>query len=201
MAVTEGLYVAATLFVFVVIVIAYGSFRQRQLTRPIYIENPILGLLDLSNGLSASDVDSDREILSELFSNVVQGSAQTPKCDVLLIYCQIEPDGRIRGSQRGLRDLIRESGAPVVVVASANTHEGYIAAAKKIGYGYANLVMTHDRKGDGFGPYFYQLFSTMKQGISMPVAWGRRAAPIPGKEQPAVPAVIFVCEAGQIAFR
>jgi hypothetical protein len=197
MSIMEGLFIAMLLFTSVVIVLhRYG--RRPNVT---FIEKPTLGLLDLSNGLSTSDLNADRETLGSLFYSARQSTSQAPKCDVLFMYCQIETDGHIRGSKLGLRELIRESGASVVIIASENSAEGYIAASKKTGYGYANLVMTHDRKGEVFGRYFYKLFSEMKQGTSMPLAWVKLAPQIRGAAHLDAPEVIFVCETGHIAFR
>lgn len=193
---TDGYFylVALILFVFVVVVLyVYG--RAPKLT---FIEKPILGLLDLSDGAYASEVLADRATLSSLFYFVSDSTTWPPKCDVLFVYCQIEADGRIRGLEMGLRDLIRESGAPIVVVAAENTAEAYIAAAKSKEYGFANLMMIIYRKGDVFAKFFYNLFSAMKQGVSMPMAYVKLSSQMSGND---FPGLIFYIEAGQIAFR
>jgi len=76
-----------------------------------------------------------------------------------------------------------------------------MAACKKKGYGDANLVMTISRKGELFGPFSHKLFSAMKQGTSMPIAWVKLAPQVPGKDHPDCPGALFSVEAGQIAFR
>jgi hypothetical protein len=120
---------------------------------------------------------------------------------VLFLYCHIEPSGTIRGSSRGLREIIRDSRAAVVVVASENSGDSYIAAGKRCGYGLANLVMALDRRGDVFPKFFQRLFTEMKHGVSMPVAWVKFAPQAPRAEHADCPGTIFACEVGQLAFR
>lgn len=191
-----GWTIAGVLTLFIVVVL----YRYRRPTKA-FIEKPVLGLLDISGGQSVSEVNADRETLGGLFDEVFVSTSKPPKCDVLLLYCSIETDGRIRGSELGLRELIRESGAPVVIVASENTAEQYHAAAKKKDYGHANLVMTIGRRGEVFGQFFHKLFSAMKGGTSMPLAWVKLAPQIPGKDHPDCPISLMLCEVGQIAFR
>ena len=114
---------------------------------------------------------------------------------------ELERDGRIRNWRDGLREVIRNSGATVVVVASENESDAYIAAGKDKGYGRANLVMTLQRSGTVFPSFFAQLFADMKRGVSMPVAWVKLAPQVPGHEHPDCPGTIFSCEAGQVAFK
>jgi hypothetical protein len=192
-----GWLIAGVLTMFVVVVL----YRYRQSATVAFIEKPVLGLLDLSDGQSISEVKTDRETLGSLFFAVLESTTKPPKCDVLLLYCTIETDGRIRGSELGLRELIRESGAPVVIVASENSAERYNSAAKKKEYGNANLVMTMNRRGEVFGQFFHKIFSAMKEGASMPLAWVKLVPQIPGKDHPDCPVSLLVCEVGQIAFR
>lgn len=189
--------VAFVLFLFVVVVI-YLHPRPPKLA---FIEKPILGLLDLSGGANAADAVADRATLGSLFYFVTESTAWPPKCDVLFVYCQVEDDGHIRGWKSGLRDLIQESGALIVVVASENNADACLAATKETGYGRANIVLTFGRREELFGYFFYRLFNAMKQGTSMPLAWVQLAPQIPGRDHPDVPSALFLCEAGPIAFR
>jgi hypothetical protein len=61
-------------------------------------------------------------------------------------------------------------------------------------------VMTLSRQGAAFPPFFAQLFTDMKRGVSMPVAWVKLAPQGPVKEQDKLPSTIFACEAGQMVF-
>ncbi len=128
------------------------------------IRAPSLGVLDLQGEAARAVVDEDREALGSLFSSAAQSDGEVPRCDVLLVYCAIGGDGH-RGSERGLRELIRDSGAQVVVVGSPNEPEAYFAAADQKGYGHANLVMTLDRKGGAFPGFFPACLLDVRRGV------------------------------------
>jgi hypothetical protein len=188
-----GIIVGVVASVFLVV-----ALRRRRVPR---IQSPTLGILDLSAGSAAADIDADRTAIERLFSSVVESATEPPTCNVLFLYWHIEADGSIRGSKLGLREIIRDSSASVVVVATENASDSYIAAYKDKGYGYANLVMTYERKGDAFATFFQRLFTQMKRGVSMPIAWVKLAPQVPGMKHVDVPEALFACEAGQIAFR
>ena len=179
------------------IVILVIVLRRRRVPR---IQSPTLGIFDLSADSAAAELDADRTALGPLFSSVVESTSEPPTCNVLFLYCRLEANGSIRGYRRGLREIIRDSGAAVVVVATANASDNYIAASQDKGYGHANIVMTLDRNGDAFTTFFQKLFADMKRGVAMPMAWVKLAPQIPGVEQADVPDTIFVREAGQSAF-
>ncbi|MET0399290.1 MAG: hypothetical protein ABW277_21045 [Longimicrobiaceae bacterium] len=161
------------------------------------IRAPSLGVLNLQGEVARSLVDEDREAVGPLFCSAEESDGEVPRCDVLLVYCAVGGDGRIAGSERGLRELIRDSGAQVVVVGSPNEPEAYFAAAEQKGYGHSNLVMTLDRKGGAFPGFFRRLFSAMFEGASMPVAWARLA---PQHAHAHAPETIFAAERGQVTF-
>ena len=165
------------------------------------IVSPTIGFLDLAGGDASAAKAADKAALVPLFSSSVESSDVPPICSVLFLYCHIEPSGSIRGSSRGLREIIRDSRAAVVVVASENSGDSYIAAGKQRGYGRANLVMALDRKGDIFPKFFQRLFTEMKHGVSMPVAWVKFAPQAPKAEHADCPGTIFACELGQLAFK
>jgi hypothetical protein len=120
---------------------------------------------------------------------------------VLFIYSDIEADGRLVGTTAGLRDLVRDAGARVVVVASENPGGAGMAAARSAKYGRANLVLTLDRKGALFSTFFARLFADMMNGVSMPLAWVKLAPQIPGDAHADCPEAVFLAEAGQVAFK
>ena len=130
----------------------------------------------------------------------MRGSASSPFCDVLFLYCDIESDGRVANFPGTLRDLIQTLRAPLVAVASENSSDAYISTTKGQEHGRANLVMTLSRKGAAFPTLFAQLFTDMKRGVSMPVAWVKLAPQGPVKEHETMPSTIFACEAGQMVF-
>ncbi|MBM3802856.1 MAG: hypothetical protein FJW26_11180 [Acidimicrobiia bacterium] len=165
------------------------------------IEAETLGILNLCGDGAAGWAAADKAALAQLFQNVKESEQQPPGCNLLLLYCTIDNDGSIVGSRLGLREIIRDSGAPVVVVASPNSGESYKAGAKERPYGQANLVMTIDRKGEAFGQFFQKLFGEMKRGRSMPAAWVKLAPQGPHPAQAGVPDTVFFCELGPLVFR
>jgi hypothetical protein len=165
------------------------------------IQSPTIGFLDLTAGEASNEIAADRAAISNLFSSSEDSSSEPPRCNVLFLYCRLEPDGSVRGSNRNVREIIRDSGAAVVVLASENSVDSYIAGTKKQRYGQANLVMALNRRGDVFPKFFERLFAEMKRGVSMPVAWVKLAPQIPGVDHADCPGTIFSCEAGQLAFK
>ena len=161
---------------------------------------PTLGVLNLKGAPAKAIIAEDTAALASLFSSAAPSEGAPPRCDVLFIYCDISSDGRIDGSQSGLREIIRDSGAHVVIVASENSSESYVAAGKQTGYGRANLVLTLQRNGPSFTSFFRRLFAEMTKGVSMPAAWGKLAPQVPDDDHPDCPGTIFACEAGQITF-
>ena len=169
-------------------------------TRTTVIKQPKLGILDLSNGEYSSCIGGDKTVLQKVFPTLSESFDAPPVCDVLLIYGHVESGGSIKNSKIGLREIIRDSQASVVVFATDNPANNYLQAGQRKPYGRANLVMTIDRKGDVFAQFFQRLFTAMKQGTPMPVAWVKLAPQIPNTAHNDCPDTIFACELGQIAF-
>ena len=168
--------------------------------RPSVIHSPRLGILNLKGEVAEQLIAADVDALMPVLGSPVRGSTASPFCDVLFIYCDIGPDGRISNFPGTLRDLINRLRAPLVVVASENSSGAYISTTKGQRHGRANLVMTLSRRGGAFPAFFARLFTDMKRGVSMPVAWIKLAPQGPVKEQENLPSTIFACDAGQIAF-
>jgi hypothetical protein len=166
----------------------------------IRIESPRFAILDLSGGADAGLVEEDKNALSDILGSPVESASSAPSCDVLFIYGRLDAAGAFEREPHGLREIIRDSGAKVVVVASENVSDNYIKATPRKAYGNANLVMTLSRRGGRFAAFFRELFARMKSGTSMPVAWVALAPQIPNEEHPSCPDTIFACEAGQVSF-
>ena len=179
----------------------FNLFKRTSTKRIPTIDSPTIGFLDFTGGDASAVIAADKTALVPLFSSFSESSDEPPICNVLFFYCHLEPNGSISGSSFGLREIIRDSRAAVVVVASENSGDSYIAASKQRGYGRANLVMALDRKGDIFSKFFQRLFTEMRLGVSMPVAWVKLAPQVPRSEHADCPDTIFVCEVGQLAFR
>jgi hypothetical protein len=163
------------------------------------LASPRLGILNLG-GDKSEYVEADSSFLRSLFGAVRSLELTDVKCDVLFLYAELRPDGSIVNADRGLREIIRDRGAKVVVVASPNPGDHYIKGGRRKPYGHANLVLTIDRRGQAFERFFSALFFRMKQGVSMPVAWVELNPQVPAREQLDNPGTIFACELGQLAF-
>jgi hypothetical protein len=177
------------------------GFLRWLLRRGPRIEAHTLGVLDLSGGTAGALMAADRTALAPLFRRVSESTDAPPRSTLLLVYCTIAADGAILNSARSLREIIRDAGAPVVVVATPNSDQSYtVAANRNKQLARANLVMTLDRKGETFAHFFRRLVADMKQGTSMPRAWVKLAPQTPRGTHPDCPDAIFACELGQLAF-
>jgi hypothetical protein len=177
---------------------AWREARARR--KKIVIHSPKIGMFNLLGGSAEEFIGQDRKCLEALFGDAEVADSAPPQCDVLFIYCNVKSEGQIENYGDGLRELIRDSNAKIVVVATENPTENYTAAALQKGYGQANLVMTRNRKGEMFDLFFERLFRKMKQGSTMPLAWDELAPQRPGKTHKKCPGTIFLCEAGHLSF-
>lgn len=180
-----------------------GSSSTRRITvdNPLVIESPRIGFFNLLDSSARSILEEDKQAFRPLFAAIEESNVIPPVCDVLMIYARVESDGRIAGSTVGLRDIIRQSGAAIVVVASENDPKSYTAAGKSTGYGQANLVLTLKRKGAAFTRFFAQLFGRMLKGKSMLLAWVELAPQVSGTTHENCPESIFAAEISHIVFK
>ena len=164
------------------------------------IQSPRLGILNLMGKEAESLIEADRAALEGSFSSAELSEKNIPICDTLIIYAQIEPDGKIRGSQESFREIIQHSRASIVIVATENESKNYLEAAKKTGYGQANFALTLKRNGKAFAKFFSEIFQQMHEGTPMPRAWVK-LAPQGGKvTYDNCPDAMLTCELGQITF-
>lgn len=161
-----------------------------------------LGLHDLSGGVAEPLLAADRAALAPLFHRVSESSDAPPRSTLLLVYCTIGADGGILNSPRTLREIIRDAGAPVVIVATPNPRRRYgLAVRRQRQLARANLVLTLDRRGGAFDVFVRRLVTEMKKGTSMPRAWAK-LAPRARKGEPLErPETLVACELGKLAFR
>jgi hypothetical protein len=175
--------------------------RPVTLRNPLVISNPKIGFLNLMGAPARPLVDEDMTALKPLFSGCLQSDTATPICDVLMIYAAIEATGVVQSGSVSLREMIYNSHAPIVVVATENGAQSYIAASKRPGSGKANLVMTLKRKSASFPSFFKQLFGMMFHDVTMPLAWVKLAPQIPGMEHKDVPETICAMEVTHVLFK
>jgi hypothetical protein len=175
----------------------------RRITRdsPLILPSPRIGFLDLSGSSMSSILEEDKAAFIPLFAASEESDQKPPICDVLMIYGNVSSDGRILRSHDDLREIIRKSRAPIVIVASENEVKSYIAAGKRPGQGQANLVMTLNRRGAAFTEFFTRLFQRMSAGTSMPMAWVELAPQVSGAAHENCPETIFSAEVTHIVFK
>jgi hypothetical protein len=190
-----------TLIVAVLIVAGVAVVALTKRRNTLAIHSPRLGILNLKGDAAERLIAEDMGALTPVLGTPVRGTASSPFCNVLFIHCDIAPDGRVTNFSGTLRDLIQTLCAPLVVVASENSGDAYVLSTKGQKHGRANLVMTLSRQGGAFPEFFARLFTDMKRGVSMPVAWVKLAPQGPVKEHEKLPSTIFACEAGQLVFR
>jgi hypothetical protein len=118
--------------------------------RVILIKSPKLGILNFK-GRSALQIEAaDRSAVERFFSGTVESTSVVPSCDVLFIYCDFDADGNVVGTTLQIREIVRDSGAAVAVVASENP--------KKVSSKLANQPVTVKRT--------WSLRSTVRAGLS-----------------------------------
>jgi len=160
----------------------------------------VIGFLNLQGAQGTSLLEADRARIAPLFKDSRISNDSIPKCDVLFIYCSLGADGSVAASRIGVRDMIREAGAYVAVVASENDPDSYIKGVPTRKDWRTNIVMVIERRSDRFALFFRQLFERMLNGQSMLLAWVELAPQIPGRGDSDVPATIMAAEAGHIVF-
>jgi hypothetical protein len=136
--------------------------------------------------------------------NVQVASAPVPTCDVLFLYCDLEPSGKIVGQASSLRGLIRESKASIAVIASEvpsglTRNSEFQKSVGRADNPPANLVITLNRNGKTFARFFKSMFQLMWTGVPMPMA-SVRLAPQGPIQAADIPGTICLMEAGQVAF-
>jgi hypothetical protein len=169
----------------------------------VRIPNPTLGLMNLGGEEYAALLNEDRSALGSLFDNVVvSADGNVPQCNVLFLYANVASDGSIPGaSESSVRRLAARAGASLLVVASNNPSEHIVAANKLPGPRYASLVFTIDRNGDGFGRFFKEIFTLMKAGKTMPMAWAKIAPQHESVMPKYAPATVFLPEGKFVVLR
>ena len=164
------------------------------------IRAPKLGILNLLATAGTAWAAEDAGALVPFFDGVRESDATTPRCDVLMLYCDVAHDGTIVHDRRRLREIVRESKAQIVIVASPNVAADYMEAMRETGFGTANVVLTLDRKGPAFARFFVRLFERMRAATPMPVAWVELQPQDAGAVRPEHPDLVCLMERGHVAF-
>jgi hypothetical protein len=158
--------------------------------------------LNLDDESFASLIAEDRDALSPLFSLETGTGYQLPKCDVLFVYADIASDAALGlGKELTIRHLAERAGDSIVVLASNNPAEAAMTASKLPGLKRANVVWTLNRRGDSFPRFFKELFTQMKAGKSMPMAWVAISPQYESETHRDLPETICQLEAAPVRFR
>ena len=170
-------------------------------SRPLKIQNPTIGFLNLSAATGAALLEADQRALGPLFSETrVSDGGPVPQCDVLFIYCRLSTEADAPGSVASPRELIKSARAYIAVFALENDSKAYIKRiGKRTDWG-ANIVMVLNRNGDRFAAFFQQLFAAMFAGQTMPMAWVRLAPQGPSPKHDEMPSSLFAAGAGHVTF-
>jgi hypothetical protein len=169
----------------------------------VRIPKPRLGLMNLGGEQFAAILNEDRAAFGSLFDSVVVSTdGSIPQCSVLFLYANVASDGSIVGAvESSVRQFAAGAGAALVVIASNNPSEHVAVAHQRPGSRDASLVFTIDRRGDGFGRFFKEIFTLMKAGKTMPMAWAKIAPQHESVMPQYAPATIFLPEGKFVVFR
>jgi hypothetical protein len=165
------------------------------------VNGPGIGFLFLRPDAEAL-LKEDQAALSPLFKSSQTGAKIEWPCTVLLIYATLDLDGKIVETGQYLRDVVRQSGAFIAVVATETSTEILSGGNwKPRGVWAANIVLTGARHGGAFPLFFHRLFSLMYGGRSFAVSWNHLAPQFAGAEHGDAPGTLCLVEAGGITFR
>lgn len=198
-----GIGIGVVIALIVVATLAWWIWRARRMARAMVILDPRWAVLDLTRESRSEEIATDQRILAPILGTPTVSISTPPGADILFIYGRFDANGGFANGGAALRELIRDSGAKVVVLASDNDPSLLAAAAPNVGYGYANLIVTLERRGSALATFLGELFTRMYAGETMPLAWVTLSPQIPGREEeedPHTPSVIFLPEAGQLTF-
>jgi hypothetical protein len=172
---------------------------------PLVIAQPAIAFVNWCGARCETMVAWDCAQIGELFGDkVVTSTGAIPRCDVLFLYCDFTASG-IAG-QSSVRDLIRESGARIAVIATELPPDlmSKNEFPKSLDRGKSqpvNLVFVMRRNGLAFRRFFRALFQHMLDGESMTLAWMKLAPQVPHLQPPDMPVIMCLTEAPSVTFR
>jgi hypothetical protein len=86
---------------------------------PVIIEQPSIAFLNLIGPDTNAMAEADRQAIGGPFRQATASAGKpVPTCDILFLYCRLEPSGSIAPYNIFLRDVIGKTGARIAVVAS-----------------------------------------------------------------------------------
>jgi len=140
--------------------------------------------------------DSASEVLSKLSG-----------FDIVHLLCRVTEAGELDSAMGAaipavslLETCVNEN-VKLLVVASGNNPEGYIAGFKAKGMPL-NLVMTLDRRGEKYQPWLDALLTKLSSGKTLPAAWVAIVPQVHGHApHDNAPGCIFFAGRGSVIFR
>lgn len=145
---------------------------------------PSLGILNFLGASAEALGAADREALS-LPAAAPHASGTVPRCEVLLVYADVKDDGALEGTVLRLADLVAQSGARYVILASPNRPRALAKASAGL-RAPLDVVMTQHRQDGAFTALLGRIFSVARtERVPLAVAWERLRAEHPVPEDPA----------------
>ena len=208
----------AGLIVLLALVVVAIAWRQRSTTGEAIaiatlevpmgdrVHRPVAGILDLTAGASRREIEADTRVALRRFERIVRSVSSPPRSDVLFIYAHVDADGTVNDSDLSIRQIVAQAGAAIAVMATPNGSDGWASAPDPDArpasgaHDKMNLVVTLDRVDGAFGRFFARLFEAMHSGESLAKAWQRLAPQGSPSRHSDLPALIFICERGDVAF-
>lgn len=173
-------------------------FANRESVVPLTIGFANLGGDDLLPLLT-----EDVAALSSMFKNTnIAPATRLPSCEILFLYAHLRVDGTLAGIdvQAGLRQIAQLTGAMLIVLASPCSSDAAQKCVALPGQKLANLILTLDRREDGFAKFFRELFELMGTGTPLLNAWVELAPQHPSAMPDFAPETLLIAEAGNIKF-
>jgi hypothetical protein len=162
-----------------------------------------IGFANLSGDDLVPLLTEDAAVLSGIFERTnIAPVTRFPSCEILFLYAHLREDGTLAGVDvpAGLRQVSQLTGAKIVVLASPNHSENAQKSAALPGQKSANLIVTLNRNGDGFGRFFGELFERMESGSSLMQSWVELAPQHSSAMPSYAPSTFLIAEAGDMRF-
>ena len=166
----------------------------------VVLYGPVIGFANLAGAPGEAQLAEDRAALAPLFRGRLIDDSARPSCHVLFLYCAVDADGHVVGSDLPLFELAKACGARFVVLASANDPKMLTKAAGGKSDWAANFVLTLDRKGSNFPAFFHALFQAMFNQTGFGLAWVGLAPQGPHQSDN-LPGTIAVANIPNLAFQ
>ena len=169
-------------------------------TNTLFIPEPSIVFLNLGEELFKTQLSLDVRTLSPLFTDHQISNGPIPKCDILFVYCRLNPNGKIPNYNSGINRAVKMAHARIGVVASENRKSAYVKVMQRHTDWDANMIYVSGRSNENLGDFFYNLFDYMFQGRSLLSAWEEITSDNAENTNIEQPDMKMVAKAGDIVF-